>query len=49
MFQNLGFFGLVQKGGVTVLVLMFFSLISVAVMLESARVYKIQALAQRLL
>ncbi|TAN62797.1 MotA/TolQ/ExbB proton channel family protein [bacterium] len=39
MFQNLGFFGLIQKGGVTVFVLMFFSLVSVAVMLERARAF----------
>lgn len=39
MFQNLGFLGLLQKGGVTVIVLMSFSLVSVAVMLERARAF----------
>ncbi|MBI5344168.1 MAG: MotA/TolQ/ExbB proton channel family protein [Deltaproteobacteria bacterium] len=34
MFENLTFFGLLQKGGVTVIILAVFSVISIAVMLQ---------------
>lgn len=36
MFEHLTFLGLLQKGGITVIVLLFLSLLSIAVMLERA-------------
>ena len=40
MFNDLTIFGLLQKGGVTVVILLIFSLISIAVMLERAWAFR---------